>query len=138
MISERRPPQSDVSKTGGRATCGPAEHPRRNKKATQVPDEVFRRAASLFRAVGDISRLKLLDRLSEGEWCVTELAEAAGAGLSTVSQQLRTLRGEHLVTGRRIGKHIYYSLTDRHVRELVANALAHAVEERIGDDDETP
>ena len=138
MIGERRPPQSDVSKASGRATCGPAEHPRRKMTPTPVPDEVFRRAASLFRAVGDVSRLKLLDRLSEGEWCVTELAEAAGAGLSTVSQQLRTLRGEHLVTRRRIGKHIYYSLTDRHVRELVANALAHAIEERVGDDDETP
>ncbi len=138
MTSERRPSQNDASKAGGRATCGPTEHPRRHEKPTPVPDEVFRRAAALFRAVGDVSRLKLLDRLSEGEWCVTELAEAAGAGLSTVSQQLRTLRGEHLVTRRRIGKHIYYSLTDRHVRELVANALAHAVEERTGDDAETP
>ena len=103
---------------------------------TLVPDEAFRRAASLFRALGDVSRLKLLSRLSDAEWCVTELAEAAEVGLSTVSQQLRTLRAENLVARRRIGKHIYYSLTDRHVRELVANALAHAVEERTGEDDD--
>lgn len=136
MIGERHPPQNDVSKAGGRATCGPDEHAHRKMKRTLVPDEAFRRAASLFRALGDVSRLKLLDRLSDGEWCVTELAEAAEVGLSTVSQQLRTLRAENLVERRRIGKHIYYSLTDRHVRELVANALAHAVEERTGDDDD--
>jgi DNA-binding transcriptional ArsR family regulator len=137
MIVERRHPQNDVSTAGVRATCGPDEHAQRSAERPPVSDEAFRRAAALFRTVGDVSRLKLLDRLSDGEWCVTELAEAAGVGLSTVSQQLRSLRAEHLVARRRLGKHIYYSLTDRHVRELVANALAHAGEERTenGDDE---
>ena len=89
----------------------------------------FERAASLFRAAAEVERLKLLHRLSEGEWCVTELAEAAGVGLSTVSQQLRLLRAERIVTRRRTGKHIYYSLNDGHVRDLIRNALEHASEE---------
>ena len=94
-----------------------------------VSEDAFLRAASLFRVAGDVARLKLLDRLCDGEWCVSELAEAAGVGLSTVSQQLRLLRAERVVTRRRTGKHIFYALADRHMIDLVTNALAHATEE---------
>jgi ArsR family transcriptional regulator, lead/cadmium/zinc/bismuth-responsive transcriptional repressor len=101
-----------------------------------VSEDAFSRAASLFRVVGDVARLKLLDRLSEREWCVTELAEAAGVGLSTVSQQLRTLRAERIVERRRTGKHIFYSLADRHIIELIANALEHALEDHATHEDD--
>ncbi len=111
------------------ATCGPGEHAKRTSTKVMRSEEAFSRAASLFRVVGDVARLKLLDRLSEREWCVTELAEAAGVGLSTVSQQLRALRAERIVERRRTGKHIFYSLADRHIIELIANALEHASEE---------
>ena len=108
--------------------CGPAEHAP-GVHESRVSDEAFERAAALFRAAGDVSRLRLLERLASGdEWCVTELAQAAGTGLSTVSQQLRLLRAEHIVTRRRAGKHIYYSLADRHVTDLIRNALEHAAE----------
>ncbi len=111
------------------ATCGPDEHARRSAKRKQLTPEAFERAASLFRAAGDVARLKILDRLSDGEWCVTELAEASGVGLSTVSQQLRTLRAERIVARRRTGKHIFYSLADDHVSSLIRAALEHAGEE---------
>ena len=93
----------------------------------------FTRAASLFRVAGEVARLKLLDRLCDGEWCVSELAEAAGVGLSTVSQQLRLLRAERIVMRRRSGKHIFYSLADKHVIDLVVNALDHAAESQADD-----
>lgn len=93
-----------------------------------VPDAAFEEAAGLFSAAGDVARLRLLAELSTGERCVTELAEQFGAGLSTVSQRLRVLRGEGLVARRRLGKHIFYSLADEHVADLVTNALAHATE----------
>jgi DNA-binding transcriptional ArsR family regulator len=62
---------------------------------------------------------------------VSELAEAAGVGLSTVSQQLRLLRSAYLVTRRRSGKHVFYPLADKHVADLIHAALDHAAEERI-------
>jgi ArsR family transcriptional regulator, lead/cadmium/zinc/bismuth-responsive transcriptional repressor len=114
------------------ATCGPEEHARRLSRGKPMADEAFNRAASLFRVVSDVARLKLLDRLCDGEWCVSELADAAGVALSTVSQQLRLLRAERIVERRRAGKHIYYSLADRHVIDLVSNALAHAAEDHPG------
>jgi DNA-binding transcriptional ArsR family regulator len=108
--------------------CGPDEHDHRISRDVPVTEAAFERAASIFRAAGDVSRLKLLARLAYGEWCVTELADAAGVGLSTVSQQLRLLRAERLVWRRREGKHIYYGLADTHVLDLVQSALAHASE----------
>jgi DNA-binding transcriptional ArsR family regulator len=124
-MAVKAPPHKPVSQ----ATCGPEEHARRLSRGKPTTDEAFNKAATLFRVVSDVARLKLLDRLCDGEWCVSELAEAAGVALSTVSQQLRLLRAERIVERRRAGKHIYYSLADRHVIDLVSNALAHAGEE---------
>ncbi len=59
---------------------------------------------------------------------MTELAQAVGTKLSTLSQQLKLLRGERIVKHRRDGKHVFYSLADSHVRELVRAALEHASE----------
>jgi DNA-binding transcriptional ArsR family regulator len=105
------------------------EHAQRRPRP-RPSEEAFRRAAGLFRAAGDVTRLRLLAHLCEGEWCVTELAEAAGAPLPAVSQQLGVLRAQRIVRPRRAGKHIYYSLLDEHVIELVQNALVHASEDR--------
>lgn len=86
------------------------------------------RAAQLFRAMGDSARLRILELLKNGERCVTEIVATMNDKFSTVSQRLRILRGEGLIARRRDGNHIYYSLADRHVADLVANALAHAEE----------
>ena len=109
--------------------CAHEPHPRR-VPAGQSSQVVIERAAALFRALGDSARLSLLERLSSGEYCVTELAEATGEGLSTISQRLRTLRSERLLRRRRVGKHVYYTLADQHVVELLQAALAHAAEQR--------
>jgi ArsR family transcriptional regulator, lead/cadmium/zinc/bismuth-responsive transcriptional repressor len=104
------------------------EHPPRKEVRKFPSDTTFERAAALFRAAGDAPRLKLLELLSSGEWCVSELAEATHAGMSTVSQQLKVLRQERLIARRRAGKHIYYSLSDDHIVALLRGALAHAEE----------
>lgn len=93
-----------------------------------VSELAFERAAALFRAAGDLSRLRLLHRLDAGECCVTELADASETKLSTLSQQLRVLHAERIVKRRREGKHIFYSLADDHVRQLIRAALEHASE----------
>jgi ArsR family transcriptional regulator len=86
------------------------------------------RAAALFRALGDAARLRILEVLAGGEHCVTEIVGALNDKFPTVSQRLRLLRGEGLVRRRREGNHLFYSLADRHVADLVHNALAHAAE----------
>lgn len=93
------------------------------------PDpESLERAAGLFRAMGDPARLRILHLLLRGEVCAGEIVAATGEKFSTVSQRLRVLRTEGLVSRRRDGSHVYYVLADGHVKTLVANALAHASE----------
>jgi DNA-binding transcriptional ArsR family regulator len=78
--------------------------------------------------MGDPARLRILEMLAERELCVTEIVETLGEKFSTVSQRLRLLRTEGLVLRRRKGTHIFYGLADRHVADLLQNALAHAAE----------
>jgi DNA-binding transcriptional ArsR family regulator len=107
-----------------------AEEPGHRRVApSPVAPTVVERAAAIFRAMGDSARLRLLERLTLGEYCVTELAEHSQEGLSTISQRLRTLRAEGLVRRRRDGKHIYYTVADSHIADLIANAIAHAAED---------
>lgn len=104
-------------------TC---DHPPAEVAAT--PPAALERAANLFRALGDPARLRLLELLTAGERCVGELVAAVGEKFPTVSQRLKVLRAEGLIVRRRSGTHLYYALSDRHVLELVRNALAHARE----------
>jgi ArsR family transcriptional regulator, lead/cadmium/zinc/bismuth-responsive transcriptional repressor len=136
MASEKMASEKRARPSEPEAVCGPEEHPGRGTKQDILSNDALERAAALFRAAGDVSRLKLLGRLADGEWCVTELAEVSGVGLSTISQQLRLLRSERIVQRRRSGKHIFYSLADRHVTDLVKNALEHAAEQHSRDEDE--
>jgi DNA-binding transcriptional ArsR family regulator len=118
------------------AECEPKDHATRAATAGGASEDAFQRAADIFRALGDVSRLKLLACLAGGEWCVTELAQAIGASLPTVSQQLRVLRAEGLLSRRRVAKHVYYALADQHVRELIVSGLDHAVEPPPPPDDD--
>lgn len=100
-------------------------------RATALPSPtVLARGAAILRAAGDPARLGLLAQLLAGERCVSELAAVSGDSLSTVSQRLRVLRSEGLVTRRREGKHIHYSLEDGHVAELIRGVIDHAGEPR--------
>lgn len=78
--------------------------------------------------MSDASRLRLLELLKNRELCVTEIVAQSNEKFSTVSQRLRILRDEGLIARRRDGNHIYYALADRHVADLILNALAHANE----------
>lgn len=98
------------------------------KGPSSYSDETFERAAAIFSAMGDEPRLRLLEYISRGEACVTEIAKYTGEGLSTVSQRLKILTYERLVSKERRGKHIYYFLQDEHILNLLQNALGHAEE----------
>jgi DNA-binding transcriptional ArsR family regulator len=109
-------------------TCRGEDHGDSPETFSPSSGESFGRAARMLHAAGDEARLRLMIRLSEGEMCVTEIAAESGEGMSTISQRLKILRGEGLVVGRREGKHVYYSLADRHVYDVILSILAHADE----------
>ncbi|SLN21522.1 Biofilm growth-associated repressor [Roseovarius gaetbuli] len=76
-------------------------------------------AAEFLKAISHEGRLMILCHLSTGEKSVTELEELLSARQAAVSQQLSRLRVEGLVTPRREGKAIYYSLTDRRAVKML-------------------
>ena len=69
-------------------------------------------AALRFRALGDETRLWLLEILTAGERTVADLMAATGLGQSLVSHHLRTLRQAGLVITRRDGRWIHYSISE--------------------------
>lgn len=69
-------------------------------------------AATFLKALSHEGRLMILCHLSSGEKSVTELEDRLGARQAAVSQQLARLRSEGLVTTRRDGKAIFYSIKD--------------------------
>ncbi|MCO6383533.1 helix-turn-helix transcriptional regulator [Oceanicola sp. 502str15] len=69
-------------------------------------------AAGFLKAIGHEGRLMILCHLASGEKSVTELETLLKARQAAVSQQLSRLRAEGLVTPRREGKAIFYSLAD--------------------------
>lgn len=66
--------------------------------------------ALLFHALSDPTRLELVRMLARGERCVCELTGAMGAAQSRLSFHLKTLKSAGLVTDRRDGRWVYYSL----------------------------
>ena len=72
-------------------------------------------AAGLMKALANPDRLMLLCQLSQGESTVSELEAALGILQPTLSQQLGVLREEALVSTRREGKYIYYSVSSETV-----------------------
>jgi DNA-binding transcriptional ArsR family regulator len=67
-------------------------------------------ACSLMKVLANPDRLMILCQLSQGEKRVGELEELLGIVQPTLSQQLTVLRDERLVSTRREGKNIYYTL----------------------------
>lgn len=79
-------------------------------------------AARLFHALSDPTRLEILERLRAGERCVCDLQGALDAAQSRLSFHLRTLRDAGLVTDRKEGRWVYYSLRPEAIDDL-AKAL---------------
>lgn len=110
-------------------SCNDEAHPER-PAFTAPPEETLEGAAAMLRAAGDPGRLRLLLRLVDGARCVTELAEAEGEKLATISARLKQLHAARLVTRRREAKHVHYALADGHIVRLVHDILEHASEEK--------
>lgn len=97
----------------------------RRVERTLPSDAQSLEVARIFEALADPTRLKILFALSREELCVCDVAYLLGMSLSAVSHQLRTLRNLRLVTPRREGRIVYYSMSDRHVAKLLDLGIKH-------------
>ncbi|HID39570.1 MAG TPA: ArsR family transcriptional regulator [Calditrichaeota bacterium] len=105
------------------------------KKVARVADklpgtEENRDMAEAFKALGDPTRLRIVQALMQEELCVCDLSVLMDVSISAISHQLRLLRNLKLVTFRKEGKMVYYTLDDDHVKELITITREHVSEKK--------
>jgi DNA-binding transcriptional ArsR family regulator len=88
-------------------------------------DEILEEAYTLFSAMADRSRLKILYTLchDEKELCVCDVASLLGIKVAAASHHLRKLRDLKILKHRSDGKLVYYSLRDRRIASLLTHTL---------------
>ena len=84
----------------------------------RLTPEALEQVAERFRVLGEPMRLRLLDGLRNGERSVGDLVERTGATQANVSKHLALLHVAGLVSRRRVGTTVYYTLTDPSVFQL--------------------
>jgi len=81
-------------------------------------------AAEMIRVLGHPVRLRIVECLEERERTVSDLQEALDSTQAAVSQQLARMRAAGIVTGRRDGVNVWYSIADERVVQML-NCLRH-------------
>lgn len=87
--------------------------------------EVTEGLASVFKALADDTRIKIVYALSREELCVCDVANIIGSTVAAASHHLRFLKNIGLAKHRKQGKMVFYSLDDACVNTIVEVALAH-------------
>jgi DNA-binding transcriptional ArsR family regulator len=83
-----------------------------------LPEPLVDLIARRFRVIGEPMRIRLLDRLRQGEASVSELTAALGASQQSVSKHLGLLLEAGIVGRRREGTHVLYSIADESIISL--------------------
>lgn len=98
------------------------------KASTMKYDDAYN-LSEFFKVYGDITRIRIIHLLAKQEVCVHEIAASLDMSQSAISHQLKMLRQFKLVKPRKVGKHVFYSLADDHVIEILNNGLEHIHEQ---------
>lgn len=83
-----------------------------------IKKETYSQIARVTKALSSPGRLEIIDILSQGEKSVEVLSEQTGLGIKNTSAQLKELKAALLVSSRKVGKFVYYRLTNDAVAHL--------------------
>src|SRR6516162_6197027 len=83
-----------------------------------LPEPLIELVAQRFRVLGEPMRIKLLDRLRDGDATVSELQEALGANQQNISKHLGILHAAGMVARTKVGNSVRYAISDPSVFEL--------------------
>jgi ArsR family transcriptional regulator len=86
--------------------------------------------AEIFAAMGDITRVRIIQTLMAGDKSVGELAEQLDVSISAISHQLRRLKDLKILRYHKEGKRVFYGLDDAHIAGLYQMALDHVKHKR--------
>lgn len=99
-----------------------------HKKAEMPDQNTLYDLSDFFKVLGDSTRISILFAIDGEPMCVCDIAALLGMTKSAVSHQLKILRQSDLVTYRKVGKNVFYTLADDHVRDIIEKALEHIKE----------
>ncbi|HMA83010.1 MAG TPA: metalloregulator ArsR/SmtB family transcription factor [Candidatus Thermoplasmatota archaeon] len=75
----------------------------------------------VFKALGDATRLKILDLVKNQERCICEIIPHTGKSQPTISQHLRILRNACLIKERKEGTNVWISAADNQIYSIINN-----------------
>ncbi len=84
--------------------------------------------SEFYKIFGDQTRLRILDVLVNKPLCVNEMSEILDISQSAISHQLKNLRSSNLVKTEKVGKNVYYSIADDHIKVILKYGLEHISE----------
>ncbi len=90
-----------------------------------LEEKIFKNLATFFKVIGNDTRVKILWLLDKSDMCVCDIAVLLNMTKSAVSHQLSSLKKVNFVKSVKKGRHVIYSLSDNHVREIVEQSLTH-------------
>lgn len=83
------------------------------------------KSVNIFKALGDNTRLKIVEALIEKDANVNSLVVMLGMTQSAISHQLKILKLNGIIKSERKGKEVYYSLDDSHIETIVRSVIEH-------------
>lgn len=101
--------------------------------AVAAPPEadVCREIADLFHLLGDPTRLGIVYACLSSPSAAGDIAKQLDISPSLASHHLRLLRAARLVRAERRGRNVYYAAADAHVRRILEDMAAHALEDDV-------
>ena len=94
-------------------------------KEKMLDNDFINQISLFFKILGDNTRVKILFALDNNEMCVCDIANVLNMTKSSISHQLSFLKQNNIVKCNRVGKEVYYSLDDEHVKEVFEVAISH-------------
>ena len=88
-------------------------------------DESVAQLSDIFSLLGEPTRLRIVLACFDSPKTVGEIAAGMNVSPSLISHHLRLLRATRIIHAERVGKNVFCSLTDEHIRSILSNMLAH-------------
>ena len=94
-----------------------------------LSEKTLLKMTEFFKVFADETRLKILNMLDNNSLCVCSISAGLGMTKSAISHQLKKLREMNLVKCEKIGKEVWYSLADDHIKKVFEISAEHILEE---------
>lgn len=97
-------------------------------KSLMLDDDKLILISDFYKALSDNTRIKIINLLEKSELCVCDISAILNMTKSAVSHQLKNLKELNLVKSKKVGKEVWYTLSDEHVSEVFEISLEHILE----------